>query len=104
MRNTTVQNLWDAAKMNFKREIYSNTGLTQETKISNTLQTLKLRNLDKEYGPKLIEGNIKTRAKIKQRLKINMEKFNDTKLVLHKGKTDKPLARFINKNKGLNQK
>ena len=31
----TTQNLWDAAKNSFKREIYSNTILPQETKTSN---------------------------------------------------------------------
>ena len=34
--NTTCQNLWDTAKSSSKREVYSDTGLSQQTrKISN---------------------------------------------------------------------
>ena len=39
--NTMIQNLWDAAKSSFKREVYSNTSLPQEIeKISNKQSNL----------------------------------------------------------------
>ena len=37
-KNTVVQNLWaGGSKSTIKREVYSNTGVSQETKISNNL-------------------------------------------------------------------
>ena len=36
--NTTTQNLWEAAKLNFLREVYSNTILPQETRKTSNRQ------------------------------------------------------------------
>ena len=92
------------SKSSSKREVYSNTSLSQETrKISNNL-TLHLKQLEKEEqtNPKLNrrKGIIKIRAEINElESKKTMEKINETKWCFFEknNKIDKPLARLIKK-------
>ena len=78
-KNTTIQNLWDAAKAVLKREVYSNAVLPQETnkKFSNHL-TLHLKQLEKEKETKCRVSRrkeiIKIRAEINETDKENKRK------------------------------
>ena len=60
-KNTMTQNLWDAAKNSYKREVYSITILHQERrKISNNLN-LYLKKLEKEEEQQKQNSNVKRR-------------------------------------------
>jgi len=72
-------------KSSFKKEVYSNTGLSQHTReLSNNLN-LHLKELEKEQTPKLAESRrkeiIKTIAEISEKLKTNKTK-KEIELVL----------------------
>ena len=94
------------SKSNSKREVYSNTILSQETrKISNNL-SLHLKQLEKEEQtkPKVSRRNeiIKTTAEINEiEMKKTIEKINETKTWFFEkiNKIDNPLASFIKKKR-----
>ena len=46
----------DCRKSSSQREVYSDTILPWETRISNNIKTLHLKQLEKEQSPKLLEG------------------------------------------------
>lgn len=60
--STTVQNLWDAVKVGSKREVHSNTGLSQQEKSHINNLTLYLKEVEKEQ---------QTKPKTSRRMKIN---------------------------------
>ena len=66
--NTTIQNIWDAAKAFLKREIHSDTGLPQKRKKSqiNNL-TYHLKELEKEQT--------KPKVSRKEIIKIREQEF-----------------------------
>ena len=95
------------SKSSFKREIYSNTTLPQETrKISNKHLTLHLKQLEKEEQrkPKVSRRKeiIKVRAEINQiETKKTIAKINKTKSWFFEkiNKIDIPLTRLIKKKR-----
>ena len=98
------------SKSNSKREVYSNSSSTQETrKISNNL-TLHLKQLEKEEKrkPKVSRRKeiIKIRAEINEiEMKKTIAKINKTKSWFFEklNKIDKPLARLIKKKRERTQ-
>jgi len=67
-KNTTTKNLcMGCSKNSSKREVYSNTILSQETKTSNRQLTLHLKQLKKENNktPKFVEVKKSTRSEQK---------------------------------------
>ena len=103
------------SKSSFKREVYSNTILTQETRKALNRQyqfTPKTTKKKEEPPPKkpqtLLEGKeiIKIQTKINEKeMKERIVKMNKTKSwFLEKiNKTDKPLARLIKEKREKNQ-
>ena len=97
------------SKSSSKREVYSYTGLPQETrKISNNL-TLHLKKLEKEEQTKPKVSRRKEIIKIREineiETKKTIPKINKTKIwFLEKiNKIDKPLARLIKKKRERTQ-
>ena len=94
------------SKSRSKREVYSNTILTQDTKIANNL-TLHLKQLEEEQTkPKVSRRKeiIKIRAEINEiETRKTIEKINETKSWFFEkiNKIDKFLARLIKKKRGL---
>ena len=98
------------SKSSFKREVYSNTILPQETRnISNKL-TLHLKQLEKEEQKHLKLSRrkeiIKMRSEINEKeMKEMIAKVSKTKSWLFEkiNKIDKPLARLIKKKREKTQ-
>ena len=101
----------DCSKRGSKREGYTNTSLSQETRKSqiNNL-TLHLKQLEREEQtkPKVSRRKeiIKIRAEVKEtEIKETTEKINETKSWLFEkiNKIDKPLARLIKQKRERTQ-
>ena len=95
------------SKSSFKREVYSNTILPQETRnISNKqpyLTPKAIRERRTKKPQKLTEEIIKIRSEINEKeMKEAIAKINKTKSWFFEKikKIDKPLARLIKKKKG----
>ena len=94
------------SKSNSKREVYSDTGLSQETRKKFNNPTFHLKELEKEeQSTKLLDGR-KIRMDISEiQIKNYIEKINEIKNWFFEKihKIDKPLARFIEKRVDSNQ-
>ena len=98
------------SKSSFKREVYSNTILPQETRnVSNNL-TLYLKQLEKnqQKHPKVSRRKeiIKIKSEINEKeMKETVAKINKTKSWFFEkaNKIDKPLVRLINKKREKTQ-
>ena len=99
------------SKCSYKREVYSNTILPQETRnISNKQPNLQLNQLEKEEQKKPIVSKRKEIIKIRsgineKQMKETIAKINKTKSWFFEkiNKIDKPLARLIKKKREKTQ-
>ena len=109
--NTTIQNLWDAAKAVLRRKFIAlQAYLKKQEKSQINNLTLHLKELEKEEQtkPKVIRRKeiIKIRAEInKIETKKTIAKINKTKSWIFEkiNKIDKPLARLIKKKRERTQ-
>ena len=104
MKNTTLQNLWDAAKAVLREKfIPTQAFLKKKTQIKNLTYHLKESEQEEQTKPRSAEGKIiriKEEMK-KMKIKKTTGKINKTKSwFLEKiNKIDKPLARLTNKKR-----
>ena len=106
-KNTTIQNLWEAAKAVLRRRLIAIQGCLrkqEKTQIKNI--TLHLKELEKEQTKAKVSRTkevIKIGAKINEiKTKKTIEKINETNSWFFEkiNKIDKPLASLIKKKRG----
>ena len=106
-KNTTVQNLWDAAKAVLREKftaIQAYLRKQEKSKIKDLTLHIKQLKKEEQTKPKVSRRKeiIKIRAKINEiEMKKTTEKINETKIWFFEkiNKIDKPLARLLKKKR-----